>query len=88
MRPVRVAIISDPWPVVLCFPDHNSCSPAQDQHGHKVPSTSAIAPFVASAASSADGLSTAVASSISGVNFAVIRETFGCDVSNISARTS
>jgi hypothetical protein len=81
-------MISDPWPVVLCFPDQNSRSPDQDQHGHKVPSTSAIAPFVASEASSADGLSPAVTSSISGVNFAMIREMFDCDVSNISARTS
>jgi hypothetical protein len=29
-----------------------------------------------------------VTSSISGVNFAMIREMFDCDVSNISARTS
>jgi hypothetical protein len=37
-------------------------SPSQDQHGHSVPSTSAIAPLVASAASSSDGRSSPVAS--------------------------
>jgi hypothetical protein len=48
--------IREPCPVVLYFPDHSLLSPAQDQHGHSVPSTSAIAPRVASAASSAVGL--------------------------------
>ena len=57
----RVVMISDPCPVVLYFPAHSSRSPAQDQQGHKVPSTRAIASLVASAASSAEGLSPAVA---------------------------
>jgi len=32
--------------VVLYFPDHSLLSPSQDQHGHSVPSTSAIDPLV------------------------------------------
>ena len=67
-------MISDPWPVVLYFPAHSSRSPAQDQHGHKVPSTSAIAPLVASAASSAGGRNSAVALSINGVRKLMYRE--------------
>ena len=67
-------MISDPWPVVLYFPAHSSRSPAQDQHGHKVPSTSAIAPLVASAASSAGGRKPAVALSINGVRKLMYRE--------------
>src|SRR5512135_1918185 len=67
IRPARFVMISDPWPVVLYFPAHSSRSPAQDQHGHRVPSTSAIAPLVASAASSVDGRNSAVALSINGV---------------------
>src|SRR6266700_8203525 len=55
ISPVRFVMIRDPWPVVLCFPDHSSRSPTQDQHGHRVPSTREIAPFAAFAASSADG---------------------------------
>jgi len=47
--------ISVPRPVVLYFPDHSLLSPSQDQHGHTVPSNSAIAFLVASAASSAVG---------------------------------
>ena len=39
--------------MVLYFPDQSSLSPSQDQDGHSVPSTSAMAPLVASAASSA-----------------------------------
>src|SRR5204863_4317015 len=61
IRPARFVMISDPWPVVLYFPAHSSRSPAQDQQGHKVLSTRASAPLVASAASSAAGLDPAVA---------------------------
>src|SRR6516225_9804620 len=60
-------MISEPCPVVLYFPDHSLRSPSQDQHGHSVPSTSAIAPLVASAASSAVGRSSSVAVSTNGV---------------------
>ena len=67
-------MISDPRPVVLYFPAHSSRSPAQDQHGHKVPSTSVIAPSVASAASSADGRNSAVTLSINGVMKLMYRE--------------
>src|SRR5690348_1286532 len=61
ISPERFVMISEPWPVVLYFPDHNSRSPVQDQHGHKVPSTRAIVPLTASAASSADGRNSSVA---------------------------
>src|SRR6266568_179867 len=74
MRPARFVTIRDPWPVVLYFPAHSSRSPAQDQHGHKVPSTRAIAPLLASAASSADGRNSAVALPINGVRNAMYRE--------------
>ena len=53
--------------MVLYFPDHSLLSRFQDQHGHSVPSTRAIAPLVASAADSAVGLSSSVAFSINGV---------------------
>src|SRR5258707_15381542 len=74
IRPTRFVIISDPWPVVLYFPAHSLRSPAQDQQGHKVPSTRATAPLVASAASSADGRNPAVALSIKGVRNVMYRE--------------
>src|SRR5689334_6922835 len=67
MRPCRFATISEPCPVVLYFPDHSFLSPSQDQHGHRVPSTSAIAPLVTSAASTAAGRSSSVAFSTNGV---------------------
>ena len=67
-------MMSEPWPVVLYFPAHSSRSPDQDQHGHKVPSTSAITPLVASDASSAEGRNSAVALSINGVRKAMYRE--------------
>lgn len=51
---------------ILDLPAHSSFSPPQDQHGHSVPSTSAIASLVASAASSAIGRSASVAFSTSG----------------------
>jgi hypothetical protein len=60
--------------VVLYFPDHSSPSPSQDQHGHSVPSTSAIASLVASAASSAVGRSPSVAFSINGVRNVMYRD--------------
>ena len=53
-------MINDPCPVVLYFPAHSSRSSAQDQQGHKVPSTRTIASLVASAASSAEGLNSAL----------------------------
>src|SRR5271156_3605939 len=74
IRPARFVIIRDPWPVVLYFPAHSSRSPFQDQHGHKVPSTSAIAPLVASAASSADGRNSMVTLPINGVRKLMYRE--------------
>src|SRR5579875_925921 len=74
MRPERFVMISDPWPVVLYFPAHSSWCSSQDQHGHSVPSTSAIAPLVASAASSADGLQPAVTFLASGVRNVMYRE--------------
>src|ERR1700678_1038234 len=86
--PAGLVMISDPWPVVLYFPAHSSRSPAQDQHGHKVPSTSAIAPLVASAASSADGRNSAVACSISGVRSVMHREMVDWASPKISAHTS
>ena len=48
--------------------------PSQDQHGHSVPSTSAIASLVASAASSAVGRSPSVASSTNGVRNVMYRD--------------
>jgi hypothetical protein len=63
-----------PCPVVLYFPAHSSSSPSQDQHGHSVPSTSAIASLVASAASSAVGRSSFVASSTNGVRNVMYRD--------------
>src|SRR5581483_5510611 len=75
-------------PVVLYFPDHSSRLAAQDQHGHKVPSTRAIAPRVASAASSADGRNSAVARSMSGVRKVMYREIVDWPTSKISAQIS
>src|SRR6266702_8712249 len=74
MRPLRFVTIREPCPVVLYFPDHSLLSPSHDQHGHSVPSTSAIAPLVASAASSGVGMNSAVACSTSGVRNVMIRE--------------
>src|SRR5580658_11253494 len=84
-QPSRLVMISEPWPVVLYFPAHNSRSPDQDQHGHKVPSTRAIAPLVASAASSAAGRNSSVAWSINGVRKVMHREIVDWLTSNISA---
>jgi hypothetical protein len=58
----------------LYFPDHSLLSPSQDQHGHSVQSTSAIASLVASAASSGADLNSVVACSTSGVRNVMIRE--------------
>src|ERR1700721_3685685 len=88
IRPVRFVMRGDPWPVVLYFPAHSSRSPAQDQQGHKVPSTRAIAPLVASAASSADGRNSAVACSIRGVRSVMHREMVDWSTPKISAHTS
>jgi hypothetical protein len=88
IRPDRSVMIGDPWPVVLYFPAHSSRSPAQDQHGHKVPSTRAIASRVASAASSAEGRNSAVASAISGVSAVMYREIVDWSTSKMSAHTS
>ena len=75
--------------VVLCFPDHNPGVSRQDQVGARKPSTSTVCSrAAASFASSTVGLSSSVDASISGVNFAIIPEITGCDVSNISAQTS
>src|SRR5881392_2214518 len=87
-RPSRVVIIKEPCPVVLYFPAHKSDAAAQDQHGHNVPSTRAIAPLVASAASSAVGRESAVACSISGVRQVMYREIVDWSTSKISAHTS
>ena len=76
-------------PVVLCFPDHSSGVSRQDQVGARKPSTSTVCSrAAASFASSTVGRSSSVDASISGVNFAIIPEITGCDVSNISAQTS
>src|SRR5689334_6629830 len=88
MRPCRFATISEPCPVVLYFPDHSSLSPSQDQHGHSVPSTSAIAPLVTSAASAAVGRSSSVAFSTNGVRNVMYRDIVDWATSKISAHTS
>jgi AcrR family transcriptional regulator len=74
ISPQRFVMIREPWPVVLYLPDHNSRSPAQDQHGHRVPSTRVTAPFTASAASSADGRNSSVTCSINGVRNVMLRD--------------
>src|SRR6266851_8159554 len=74
MRPRRFVTIREPCPVVLYFHDHSLLSPSQDQHGHSVPSTSAIASLVASAASSAVGRSSSVALSTNGVRNVMYRD--------------
>ena len=74
MRPWRFVTIRKPCPVVLHFPDHSLPSPFQDQQGHSVPSTGAIAPVVASAASSSDGRSSYVAFSTNGVRNVIYRD--------------
>ena len=57
--------------------------------GARKPSTSTVCSrATASPASSAVGLSSSVDASMSGVNFAMIPEITGCDVSKISAQTS
>src|SRR6266516_5403364 len=81
-------MISDPWPVVLYFPAHSSRSPAQDQHGHRVPSTRATALLVASAASSADGRNSSVAFSTKGVRNVMHREFVEWSTPKMSAHTS
>ena len=69
-------------PVVLCFPDHSSGVSRQDQVGARKPSTSTVCSrAAASFASSTVGLSSSVDASISGVNFVIIPEITGCDVS-------
>src|ERR1051326_1912584 len=88
VRPWRFVTISEPCPVVLYFPDHSLLSPSQDQHGHSVPSTSAIAFLVASAASSAVGRSSSVAFSTNGVRNVMYRDIVDWAMSKISAHTS
>src|SRR5215470_6103352 len=88
MRPWRFATISEPCPVVLYFPDHSLLSPSQDQHGHSVPSTSAIAFPVAPAASSAAGRSSSVAFSTNGVRNVMYRDIVDWATSKMSAHTS
>jgi DNA-binding CsgD family transcriptional regulator/tetratricopeptide (TPR) repeat protein len=74
--------------VVLYFPDHSLLSPSQDQHGHSVPSTSAIAFLVASSASSAAGRSSSVASSTNGVRKVMYRDIVDWATSKMSAHKS
>src|SRR4249919_2120931 len=88
MRPSVFVTISEPCPVVLYFPDHSLLSPSQDQHGHRVPSTSAIAFLVASAASSAAGRSSSVAFSTKGVRNVMYRDIVDWSTSKMSAHTS
>ena len=87
MRPWRFVTISEPCPVVLYFPDHSLFSPSQDQHGHSVPSTSAIVFLVASAASSAEGRSSSVAFSTNGVRNVMYRDIVDWATSKMSAYT-
>src|SRR5579863_2934982 len=88
MRPWRFVTIREPCPVVLYFPDHNLLSPSQDQHGHSVPSTRAIAPRVASAAASSVGRSSSVAFSTNGVRNVMYRDIVDWATSKIPAHTS
>ncbi len=74
--------------MVLYLPDHSLLSPSQDQHGHSVPSTSAIAPLVASAASSSDGRSSSVTFSTNGVRKVMYRDIVDWSTSKMSAHTS
>src|SRR5918998_1114351 len=85
---LKIVIIREPCPVVLYLPDHSSLSPSQDQHGHSVPSTSAIAPLVASAASSSDGRSSSVAFSTNAVRSVMYRDIVDWSTSKMSAHTS
>src|SRR5437762_3225177 len=87
MRPWRFTTISEPCPVVLYFPDHSLLSPSQDQHGHSVPSTSAIDPLVASAASSAVGRPSSVTFSTKGVRNVMYRDIVDWATSKMSAHT-
>src|SRR4249919_1807282 len=88
MRPSVFVTTREPCPVVLYFPDHSLFSPSQDQHGHSVPSTSTIAPLVASAASSSDGRSSSVAFSTNGVRHVMYRDIVDWSTSKMSAHTS
>src|ERR1700745_4173047 len=88
MRPWRFVTTREPCPVVLYFPDHSLFSLSQDQHGHSVPSTSAIAPLMTSAASSSDGRSSSVAFSTNGVRNVMYRDIVDWSTSKISAHTS
>src|SRR6266568_2099912 len=88
MQPWIFVTIREPCPVVLYFPDHSLLSPSQDQHGHNVPSTSAIASLVASAASSAAGRSPSVAFSTNGVRDVMYRDIVDWSMSKMSAHTS
>src|SRR5512142_829236 len=88
MRPCRFVTISEPCPVVLYFPAHSLPSPSQDQHGHSVPSTRAIASLVASAASSVVGRSPSVAFSTNGVRNVMYRDIVAWSTSKMSAHTS
>ena len=74
--------------MVLYFPDHSLFSPSQDQHGHNVPSTSAMAPLLASAASSSDGRSSSVALSTSGVRNVMYRDIVDWATPKMSAHIS
>src|ERR1700678_242347 len=88
MSPRRLVMISEPWPVVLYLPAHSSRSPAQDQHGHNVPSTRATAPLIASAASCAPGRNSAVPWSTRGVRNVMYRDIVDWSTSKISAQIS
>jgi len=75
-----------PWSCI--FQTIALLSLSHDQHGHSVPSTSAIASLVASAASSAVGRSSSVAFSISGVRNVMYRDIVDWATSKMSAHTS
>src|SRR5512143_3504785 len=72
------------WPVVRCLPAHSSRWPSHDQHGLSEPSTSVIAPWMASTASSAARTNSSVAFLMTGM----AREIVACDTPHRSARTS
>src|SRR5450755_2896016 len=86
--PWRFVTIREPCPVVLYFPAHRLLSPSQDQQGHSVPSTSAIAPLVASAASSSAGRPSSVAFSTNGVRKVMYRDIVDWATPKMSAHTS
>src|SRR5271165_5110202 len=88
MSPARLDMTWLLKPVVLCFPDHRSAAPCQDQQGAKKPSTRTVWPLAAVLACSAPGRNCAVTLSIRGVISVRTREIVGCEVPNISAQTS